>query len=361
MIQENTKPHIHRRGFMQAAGGLALGLHAGIGGLAMARAGDATSSAGELDPKRFKTRFAPVAEGVDLAYVREGAGGVPLLLVHGWPWSKRLWWRNIEPLAAAGFDVIVPDQRGTGESTVPADPLAYVSMAQSAIDLRHLLAHLGHERAVLVGGDFGCGVVQDMSNRFPGLAIRQCGFNGPSPAIPQLFQAAGITGDQISEVMAVSDHVVENGLHADALLKRYDTDDKRRKFIASHYLNRAGEGGASGKLAAPGAFTAESAAFMAEAYADAAHFRASLGWYEAFMKPERGARPPLLGQVGQTETLILYGAEDRVVGPKFMDRMRLAYPRHVGPFIVPGAGHFLPWEQADVLNTALIDFCRDLL
>jgi pimeloyl-ACP methyl ester carboxylesterase len=221
---------------MQAAGGLALSLSSGIGASGMAKADAAPASASDLDPARFKTRFAPVGDGVDLAYVREGAGGVTLLLLHGWPWSKRLWWRNIGPLAAAGFDVIVPDQRGTGESTVPKNPLAYVSMAQSAIDCRNLLAHLGIERAVLVGADFGYGVVQDMSIRFPGLAIRQCGFNGPSPHIPELFHAAGIGGDQISEVMAVSNHVTEGGLHADALAERYNTDDKRRDFIASHYL-----------------------------------------------------------------------------------------------------------------------------
>ncbi len=316
----------------------------------------------DLDPARFKTRFARVGDGVELAYVREGAGGVPLLLLHGWPSSKRLWWRNIAPLAAAGFDVIVPDQRGIGESTVPADPLDYVCVAQSAIDLRNLLAHLGHERAVLVGGDFGCGVVQDMANRFPGLAIRQCAFNGPSPSIPDVFQAAGLDGDQFSEIMAVSDHIVQNGLHADSLLERHDTDDKRCDFIASHYLKRVfKEGGGMEHLAAPGSFTPEAAAFMAAPYADAACFRASFGWYEAAMKPERGAEPPMLAQVGETETLILYGAQDCVVGPKFMDRMRLAYPRHVGPFIVPTAGHFLPWEQPDVLNTALVAFCRDLL
>jgi len=30
-----------------------------------------------------------------------------LLLVHGWPETKRIWWRNIAPLAEAGFEVIL--------------------------------------------------------------------------------------------------------------------------------------------------------------------------------------------------------------------------------------------------------------
>ena len=55
---------------------------------------------------------AEVRPGVELAYWRAGAGGFPLLLVHGWPETKRIWARNLEPLAAAGFEVVVPDLRG---------------------------------------------------------------------------------------------------------------------------------------------------------------------------------------------------------------------------------------------------------
>ena len=69
----------------------------------------------------FAVERATVRDGVDIAYVREGAGGYPLLLLHGWPETKRIWWRNIEPLAAAGFEVIVPDLRGFGDSGLAPD------------------------------------------------------------------------------------------------------------------------------------------------------------------------------------------------------------------------------------------------
>ena len=59
----------------------------------------------DIDPGRFEIHRASVRDGVELAYVREGVGGYPLLLVHGWPETMRIWWRNIEPLAEAGFDV----------------------------------------------------------------------------------------------------------------------------------------------------------------------------------------------------------------------------------------------------------------
>jgi pimeloyl-ACP methyl ester carboxylesterase len=45
-------------------------------------------------------------------FTRVRKGGYPLLLIHGWPETRRIWWRNIGALADAGFDVIAPDLRG---------------------------------------------------------------------------------------------------------------------------------------------------------------------------------------------------------------------------------------------------------
>ena len=100
---------------------------------------------------------ARVRDVLHLAYVRAGQGGFPLLLVHGWPETKRIWWRNVEPLAAAGFEVIVPDLRGFGDSDLAPD--GFYDPAAHARDL-HALVHdvLGHARCAAVGGDLG-GVV----------------------------------------------------------------------------------------------------------------------------------------------------------------------------------------------------------
>ena len=69
----------------------------------------------------FHVAKAVVAEGVSLSFVHEGVGGTPLLLIHGYPETKRIWWRNVEALAAAGFEVIAPDLRGVGDSDLPPD------------------------------------------------------------------------------------------------------------------------------------------------------------------------------------------------------------------------------------------------
>ena len=48
----------------------------------------------------------------------------------------------------------------------------------------------------------------------------------------------------------------------------------------------------------------------------------------------------------------------RHLWPDFPRRCEVVFPERVGPFIVEGAGHFLQWERADVLNQALIYFLR---
>src|ERR1700712_3328494 len=101
------------------------------------------------DPQAFETNRTTVRDGVELAYVRAGAGGYPLLLLHGWPETKRIWWRNIGPLAAAGFEVIAPDLRGFGDSGLAADGF-YDTVAHSR-DMHELLTDvLGHQRCAAV-------------------------------------------------------------------------------------------------------------------------------------------------------------------------------------------------------------------
>jgi pimeloyl-ACP methyl ester carboxylesterase len=62
-----------------------------------------------------------------------------------------------------------------------------------------------------------------------------------------------------------------------------------------------------------------------------------------------------------TPTLILYGPEDHISDERFMRRCEIAYPDHAGPFLVPGAGHFLQWEKAELLDSSLRHFMRDRL
>jgi pimeloyl-ACP methyl ester carboxylesterase len=296
----------------------------------------------ELDPARFRVR-ALSPRGFRQVTVDEG-GGQPLLLVHGWPETKRIWWRNVAPLAAAGFRVIAPDLRGFGESDVAPD--GFADVASHSRDLAALLDSLGVDRVVLVGGDLGGAVIQDFSLRFPERVERLAIFNSPLPYLKDRM-----TGMRTRPAAEASDYFLRQGTDADALARELDTDERRRRYVAAFYGPRF--------WAHPGTFTREAAAFMAEPFGDAAKLRSGFAGYESVFDPSKRSEPPLLRE-NPTHALILFGPSDHVIYPEF-DRMAAAvFPDHVGPFLVRDAGHFLQWEAADVLNGALCAFCRDL-
>lgn len=299
----------------------------------------------EIDPARFATRFAR-PRGFAQAWVRAGEGGVPLLLVHGWPETKRIWWRNVAPLAAAGFDVVAPDLRGFGESELAPDG-AY-DVPALARDL-HALLHdeLGLDRVVAAGGDLGGPVVRDLSLRFPGFVERLVLFNAPLPIWPE--RMAGLRTRPPREAM---DYFLRQGLDADALAAELDSPEKRRRYVATFYGSRF--------WAHPGAFDDEAIAFMTEPFADGAKLRASFASYEVVFRPELRREPALLGE-NTTPTLILFGPSDHVIHPDFDRMAAIVHPRHVGPFLLRDVGHFVPWEAAERLNGAIVSFCGDRL
>src|SRR5258708_33856698 len=93
------------------------------------------------------------SSGVTLDVEVEGEGRAVVLL-HGFPDTKRLWSKQVPVLVDAGFQVIVPDQRGYGASDKPAEVEAY-SIPFLATDGTAMLDHLGLERAHVVGHDWG--------------------------------------------------------------------------------------------------------------------------------------------------------------------------------------------------------------
>lgn len=135
------------------------------------------------DRDAFEIHRAEVAEGMSLAYLREGVGGYPLVLVHGYPETKRVWWRNILPLVEAGFEVIVPDLRGYGDSDLSEkDEYDIVLYSKDLFALVHDI--LGHKKFGLIAGDVGGAVIVDMANRYQEHVDRMIFFNTVAPILP---------------------------------------------------------------------------------------------------------------------------------------------------------------------------------
>ena len=92
------------------------------------------------------------AEGVGIEYEVTGEGR-PVVLLHGFPDSGRLWRHQTTALAEAGFQVIVPDLRGYGRSGKPEAVEAH-SLPVLAGDVLAILADQEVDRAHVVGHDW---------------------------------------------------------------------------------------------------------------------------------------------------------------------------------------------------------------
>ena len=105
-------------------------------------------------------------DGVSIEYQVTGQGR-PVVLLHGFPDSGRLWRHQVPALAEAGFQVIVPDLRGYGRSGKPQAVEAY-SLPLLAADVQAILARQQIGRAHVVGHDWGAVLAWVLASLAPG-------------------------------------------------------------------------------------------------------------------------------------------------------------------------------------------------
>ena len=146
---------------------------------------------------------------VAIALAEAGAGGRPLLLVHGFTGAKEDFTDYLDPLAERGWHAVAPDQRGHGASSQPTDEAAYTFEA-FATDLVGLLDALGWERCVALGHSMGGMVVQtailQAPERFDGLILMDTSHKGlrADPELIELGVALART-EGIAAVMAAQE------------------------------------------------------------------------------------------------------------------------------------------------------------
>ncbi|MBW3575035.1 MAG: alpha/beta hydrolase [Actinobacteria bacterium] len=96
---------------------------------------------------------------IELCVAESGAGGRPLLLVHGFTGAKEDFVEHLPALADAGWHVVAPDLRGHGASEAPGEESDY-DFDVLAGDLLALATALGWPRFALLGHSMGGMVVQ---------------------------------------------------------------------------------------------------------------------------------------------------------------------------------------------------------
>jgi pimeloyl-ACP methyl ester carboxylesterase len=260
--------------------------------------------------------------GVGIEYEVTGQGP-PVVLLHGFPDSGRLWRHQVPALAGAGFRVIVPDLRGYGRSDKPQAVEAY-SMAFLAADVLAVLADLEIARAHVVGHDWGAALAWGLAafapDRVDHLAVLSVGHPATFRRTPQqrekswymlLFQFPGIA----ERWLADNDwaNFRNWGHHPDA-----------DQVIAD--------------LEAAGSLTP------------------GLNWYRANVPPESWVAPPLTLPPVQAPTMGVWSTADNALTEI---QMTDSGQNVAGPWRyerLDGPGHWMQLDAPDQVNALLLDF-----
>ena len=266
-------------------------------------------------------------------HVAEIGRGPLVLLLHGFPECWYAWRHQLPRLARAGFHAVAPDLRGYNLSDRPTGLSAY-RVDELAADVAGLVAALGHDRAALVGHDWGGVVAWAAAELHRELIDRLVIVNAPHPrgfrrALMHPSQALRSWYAGFFQLPGLPEAVLGAGDFA--LLRRMFRDDPRR----------------------PGAYTAADVEVYRQAWARPGALKAMVDYYRAVRLPS----PPLTGRIAQP-TLVVWGDRDRHLRRQMVEPMRRWVPNlHVRH--LPGVSHWVPAEEPELLATTIADFLHD--
>jgi pimeloyl-ACP methyl ester carboxylesterase len=354
-------------------------------------------------PQGIRARIVAGVNGLAMHVLEAGEAGRPvLLLLHGFP-ELAFSWRKVMPaLAAAGFHVIAPDQRGYGRTTGWSDDydadLAPFRMPNLVRDQLALLHALGIARVhAVIGHDFGSPVAAWCALIRPDIFPRVMMMSSPFAGAPGWDAAPR---DTVHEDLAALDpprkhyqwyyatHPADadmlhapQGLHA--FLRAYyhhksaDWPGNRPYGLAAwtatelaklptYYVMHAAE--TMAETVAPHMpdavrdwlTDAELAVYAAE-YARTG-FQGGLNWYRCQTGGGNAAELRLFSGLRiAVPSLFLAGAADWGIHqfPGALRRMQAeACTDMRGVHLVPGAGHWVQQEQPEAVIRHLLDFLR---
>lgn len=302
--------------------------------------------------------------GVQLSVLEAGpADGPVVVLVHGFPELAFSWRHQIAPLAAAGYHVLVPDQRGYGGSTIPQQISDYNVIALTD----DLLGLLDAEQAVFVGHDWGSALVWQQALINPDRVRGVVGLSVPllpRSKRPPVETMEYLFRDRFYYIL----HFQQPGV-ADAELDA----DVRTSFLRMFGGMRAGTSGFSGALSDDGRdfldrldpateppdwITADDFAVFVDTFT-ATGFTGGLNWYRTFDLNWR-LTASIADRRVTAPALFVYGSEDPVMGGIDLDRSTPHFDDYRGTRVLHGAGHWLQQERPQEVTAALLEFLADL-
>lgn len=286
---------------------------------------------------------------VELSVAEAGAGPA-IVLCHGFPELGFSWRHQIAPLVQAGYRVLVPDMRGYGDSSAPADVDAY-DVIELCDDMLGLLEQAGESSAIFVGHDWGANVVWWLAAIHPERVRAVVGMSVPfaprAPAAPIPIMRRHL-GEDFYIVWFQQPGV------ADAELAR----DVRRTLTTSRQWTSqwAQEDDAAPKR--PEWLSEEELAVYVEAFSRTG-FSGGLNWYRNIDRNwertapygERRIEQPAMFLTGELDPVRSFMPAEAMQGWVLDMREQV---------VVPGAGHWVQQQRPAEVNEALLRFLAHL-
>lgn len=260
------------------------------------------------------------ANGITISYELAGSGP-PLALVAGLGYGRWMWHKMV-PGLAEHFTVLSYDNRGVGESDKPAGPYTAQLLAE---DLAGLLEALGWQETAVFGHSMGGFVAQAFALAYPDklskLILSATNFGGPRH-VPVTQEALAVLMDTSSDPLTR----LRNGI----LISCAEGFGERHPEIVDEWPN-----------------------YRASHPIDPVGYQAQMGVGLSLMSEEACFEHKLAAITAPT--LILSGAEDKVVPPANVDLLKAAIPG-AETAVIPQAGHFFPFEQPETAVQIVTNF-----
>ena len=272
--------------------------------------------------------------GVTLHAVVAGpTDGPVVVLLHGFPEFWYAWHKQIEPLAAAGFRVIVPDLRGYNLSSKPWGVASY-ALEELVSDVVAIPDHLGQQKIFLAGHDWGAAVAWSAALTHPKRIAKLAVLNVPHPSVmrryvytrlPQTLRSWYIFFFQVPWL-------------PEALFSAFDFRMGTRALRAS---------------SRPGTFSEEDISHYRAAWSQPGALTAMIHWYRAAMRYRFSFRDRTV----RVPTRILWGERDRFLMAE-MAHESLRYCTNGELFTFAEATHWLQHEEPARVSQLLVEFFR---
>ncbi len=309
--------------------------------------------------------------GVTLRVFEAGAGPA-VLLAHGFPELAYSWRHQIQPLAAAGYRVIVPDQRGYGGSSRP-DEITDYDITHLTDDLAGILDALGEKDAVIVGHDWGSFVASHFAQLKP--EYTNALVNMSVPHIPRgpvsvVEGLRAVFGDDnffyilyFQEVGPADEELARDPRRTmTRTLCGASMKEGGRSMMDPTGMKKDGRGFVDRLPPEPD----ELPAWITQAEVDhyvneftRTGFTGGINWYRNFHRNWE-LTPQLDGVKVEVPSLFIGGKQDPVVIMSPPGAGHHALSDHRGDVLVDNAGHWVQQEKPDEVNAALIGFLNNV-